>query len=99
MLRVKCPSCDHVIRCSQEHAGEQVQCPGCEHRFVVPFDTPNYEAKPKVPESAPAVVAEALPGKLDDTIQQRIIAVSQTRLKRKLVVRVRVHFADQEELK
>jgi DNA-directed RNA polymerase subunit RPC12/RpoP len=45
MLVVKCTNCDQGFKCEQSKAGEQVSCPKCHARILVPFDAPDYDAK------------------------------------------------------
>jgi len=89
MLRVKCPDCETTIKCDQRHAGEQIKCPSCEHRFVVPFDTPDLEALQQEAEDRRQLeaalrdetpgMADLLPGKLDDLIElQQTMQAQQT---------------------
>lgn len=45
MLVVKCTNCDQGFKCEPSKAGEQVSCPKCHARVLVPFDAPDYDAK------------------------------------------------------
>ena len=78
MLVVKCTNCDQGFKCEPSKAGEQVSCPKCHARVLVPFDAPDYDAKAARPPQ-PVIEKPTTPARIDSEkeLMVRLAAIEE----------------------